>query len=415
MGAAMNFRKSILGALLICLLTASLSFLFIASAHSAGLQAQVDPNLTTHEWGTFTSIAGNDGHAVEWVPLSGTWPAQTAAASVNDLPAFIEHFGYLGFKAGLRGTVRMETPVIYFYSPRNVDVSVHVSLAKGLITEWYPHASRVTPTGNPPSSSLAKNNIDGAITWDLVHVEPGLAPSFARESTDSHYYAARETSGSPVRVETPKGDQREKFLFYRGASAFSVPVSAKVMASGNVLVSNLGKEEIPGLVLFERRGERIGYRISSGLQDHVELDPPELNANINSLYGDLEQMLVARGLYWDEAHAMVQTWRSSWFEQGSRLFYLVPASFVDTVLPLTVSPAPAKTVRVFVGRMELVTAATQQEVKAALASQDEPTLNKYSRFLEPILNIIEEKNPPKAKQLTKLTSATCNAEVAQKH
>ncbi|HEY6350296.1 MAG TPA: hypothetical protein VI636_12890 [Candidatus Angelobacter sp.] len=85
---------------------------------------------------------------------------------------------------------------------------------------------------------------------------------------------------------------------------------------------------------------------------------------------------------------------------------------------LTVNPAPAQTMRVFVGRMELVTAATQQEVKTALASQDEPTLNKYSRFLEPILNIIKiikEKNPPKAKQLTELTGATCNAEVAQKH
>jgi hypothetical protein len=49
------------------------------------------------------------------------------------------------FKCGLGGTVRMETPVLYFYSPRETTVSVKVSFAKGTITEWYPHASAVEP------------------------------------------------------------------------------------------------------------------------------------------------------------------------------------------------------------------------------------------------------------------------------
>ena len=31
-----------------------------------------DPaGLTVHEWGTFTSIAGRDGQAMEWQPLTG--------------------------------------------------------------------------------------------------------------------------------------------------------------------------------------------------------------------------------------------------------------------------------------------------------------------------------------------------------
>jgi hypothetical protein len=36
--------------------------------------------LTVHEWGTFTSVAGQDGSAVEWLPLSGP----------PDLPCFVE-------------------------------------------------------------------------------------------------------------------------------------------------------------------------------------------------------------------------------------------------------------------------------------------------------------------------------------
>src|ERR1700684_939625 len=62
-----------------------------------------DPALTAHEWGTFTSVAGKDGRAADWLPLTGS----------TDLPAFIEHFKTPDFKGGLRGTVRMETPVLY--------------------------------------------------------------------------------------------------------------------------------------------------------------------------------------------------------------------------------------------------------------------------------------------------------------
>src|SRR6202158_2060298 len=101
-------------------------------------KAPVFSGLTAHEWGTFTSIAGRDGQAVEWSPLTGS----------TDLPAFVERFRNAGFKRGLRGTVRMETPVIYLYDSREETVSVKVAFSKGLITEWYPRASRVEPAAN---------------------------------------------------------------------------------------------------------------------------------------------------------------------------------------------------------------------------------------------------------------------------
>jgi len=107
--------------------------------------------------------------------------------------------------------------------------------------------------------------------------------------------------------------------------------------------------------------------------------------NLEFLLADLEGLLIDQGLYPDEAHAMVETWRDSWFEEGSRLIYLVPRGFIDKVLPLRVDPTPSQTVRVFVGRLELVTPATEKAVKAALKSHDEGMLNKYRRFLEPIL------------------------------
>ena len=379
--------------------------LAISSHVSAGEARPVYSGLTAHEWGTFTSIAGRDGSAVQWLPLTGS----------TDLPGFVEHFRYAGFKLGLRGTVRMETPVLYFYDSREETVSVKVSFAKGLITEWYPHATRVEPAANIFDGTLLQPHPEGSITWNSVTVSPNLREKLAREYTDNHYYAARMTSSTPLRVQTPTGEQQEKFLFYRGVSTFSVPLSVTLTRGSEFLVENHGAEEIPNTILFERRGERVGYRICGALQKDALVDPPELTGTIGDLGRELEGMLVAQGLYQDEAHAMVETWRGSWFEEGSRLLYIVPAAFVDGVLPLSIHPAPAQTVRVFVGRLEIVTPATEKAVERALATHDNATLKMFGRFLEPILQtmIQKESTPTKVKQLNEALSAHYSSLVAR--
>jgi hypothetical protein len=276
-----------------------LAFCFVSSLRSSDPKGQPARDLTAHEWGTFTSIAGNDGQAVEWLPLTGS----------TELPGFVEHFRGARFKPGLRGTVRMETPVLYFYSPSERSLSIKVSFSKGVITEWYPHASRVEPAGNFSDVALREGQSDGSIAWDSVTLEPAVAVDFPREAKDDPYYAARETSATSLRVKTSAGDQQEKFLFYRGVSAFPVPVSAKLTPEGKLLVTNLSREEIPGIILFERRGDRLGYRIAGALQNQATLELPERTGTIESLARDVERILVAQGLYSDEAHAMVKTWQ----------------------------------------------------------------------------------------------------------
>ena len=80
----------------------------------------------------------------------------------------------------------------------------------------------------------------------------------------------------------------------------------------------------------------------------------------------LQKTLVAHGLYPREAKAMVDSWRGSWFEQGTRLFYIVSGDAVDAILPLQIDPQPVEVKRVFVGRIEIVTPETLHEVKVAL-------------------------------------------------
>ena len=61
------------------------------------------------------------------------------------------------------------------------------------------------------------------------------------------------------------------------------------------------------------------------------------------------------GLYSSEATAMVNTWRDSWFgEDGVRVLYLLPRTWTDRTLPLTIQPVPDEIKRVMVGRAEVI-------------------------------------------------------------
>lgn len=394
------FRKSLRWSFILLLAPAILLAPRVVGRRSSASS----PDLTAHEWGTFTSVAGRDGAAVEWLPLTGS----------TDLPNFVEHLGAVAFKSGLRGTVRMETPVIYFYSPRETSVSVKVGFSEGVITEWYPHAGDVQAASAVMNASASSQHPDGHIAWGSLALQPNLSADFPRDSGATHYYAARETSATPLEIKTSGATQREKFLFYRGVASFRVPLLARLDPDGAVHLENLAGDAIPATILFERRGDKLGYRLNGPLQMQTSVQPPELTANIDSLSQDLENLLIAQGLFPEEARAMLNTWRDSWFEEGSRLFYIVPRHFVDGILPLSIQPPPAKISRVFVGRLELVTPVTERAIATALAANDRATLAQFGRFLEPILAAMKstETDPQKARLLQKELDSVSSAEVA---
>src|SRR5262249_28718099 len=154
------------------------------------------------------------------------------------------------------------------------------------------------------------------LDWRNVNVRPDATPAFPKEAGPSHYYAARHTDAAPLQV----GPQQEKFLFYRGVGSFPLPISAIVAADHNILVKNADSTPIRGLILFENRNERLRYGVVDSVSNQVTLDTLSLKENITGLEADLESILVGQGLYEKEAKAMIETWRDSWFEEGTRLF-----------------------------------------------------------------------------------------------
>jgi hypothetical protein len=319
--------------------------------------------LVAHEWGTFTSVAGEDGRAVQWLPLEGP----------TDLPDFVNRID-CRLKGSLPGMVRMETPVIYFYAPREMTVNVNVRFRQGIITEWFPR-----PHGFSLDST-SSGAFRGEIAWTSVKVEPGGRDDFRVEREPNHYYVARETDAAPLSV----GPERERFLFYRGVGRLPPHIAASVNADGQVVVSETRGGPLGDIILFENRDGAMAYQSLQTSSTSVTLNPLTVRANAPSPQKYLEQVLVARGLYPREAKAMVESWRGSWFEHGTRLFYIVSNEAVDTMLPLQIEPRPAEVTRVFVGRLEIATPRTLSEVKSALERNDRRVLTQYGRFLDPL-------------------------------
>ncbi len=365
-------------------------------------QQTADKRLVVHEWGTFTSIAGKDGVALEWRPLNGPSDLPKFVHTMQEGNEGLRHTRPTG-KGNITASVRMETPVLYFYSDTEMEVSVKVDFPKGKITEWYPQAR------------TASSGID----WGKLKVMPGAKFDFPVESAESHYYPARETDAAPVQVcsTNDKPAQQEKFLFYRGVGSFELPLQVKLEGE-NVVLKNTGKDEISHLVIFENRGGKIGYRLCDTFTGEMTHERPALDQNMDSLLRDLKKILTANGLYEREAEAMIKTWRSSWFEEGLRVFYLLPRQTTDTVLPLAVEPAPAELVRVLVGRAEVITPEMEQAVRQqiGLLKDSSPqvravaleTLQKHGRFSEPILKRIlaSERNRTTRKLIRQLIAAT---------
>ena len=389
--------------------------------------------LIVHEWGTFTTFSGSDGVFLDFRPL---------ADGQSDLPGFVLDRANVSrlpgqrIKTLTRGRVRMETPVTYFYTDRVRDVKVSVDFPKGLLTEFYPPVKTMLPAfdrarafgdGEPVGNSRLDWGTVTLIPQDQLvtsiddeaarrHVAQYIADRILPpDDNGNHYAQARQTDSALVHVRrsrflnSPADESHmEKFLFYRGVGNFELPFQATFDDQGKILISNHGQLPMNSAILLHVDGDYLftatidqvaaGQSTSFGSLSQV---------NIDQLSKIVVDALVAEGLYAKEATAMVQTWKKSWFtEQGTRILYMVPPTITDELLPLHVSPQPQETLRVLVGRMEIMSPDVEKQLlevvqdsaaarlaynkanegnKSAEPYQIPESIQKFGRLAEPAL------------------------------
>lgn len=369
----------------------------LALALTARLQVN-DAEYTAHEWGTFTSIQGSDGEPIRWNPFL-----------ISDLPGFVfdrtrpthneellrskgQEFKMLESKQSRDFLQRMETPVIYFRSEQALNVDVHVRFPKGLLTEWFPQVTSFGPVSGIPD--LLPETRESHLKWSRVHILPPSAATHEsvlatvpRESTPSHYYPARATAANLVETTRPFDSDRtakansaaavrEQLLFYRGAGDFKAPLRLSLDPSGQLRLENRGRETIGPIFAVRTAHGQTAFTALGRLKPGATIQTPIPAANpgvspaaqLDDLSGELRTALTEARLHADEAAAMVNTWRDSWFaENGTRVLYLLPQAWTDEVLPLRLHPAPRELVRVMVGRADILHPDVEQRAGELIA------------------------------------------------
>jgi hypothetical protein len=375
-----------------------------------------------HEWGTDTIVVGSDGslqrglhHEEEGLPAF-VYDRIKGAIDANGNPISAE--------------VKMETPVTYFYSDKPLAVNAHVDFPKGVFTQWFPAVSRflpliawkdsiITQTGGmlptapmdpvldltfPFQSATCRDTFTkvekGQLDWGSIEVLPrGAATTLPDAPLDQYSWShARAVDSNAVRT---MGGQVEQFLFYRGLGNFDLPVKVTAAAGGHVTMAN-GYAEPMGAAFvlsvgaangaFKAHPEGIGA--GGSLADTAPaLDGAPALADYTKALGDaVTTALDGAGLYHDESVAMVNTWKRQWFTTpGVRLLYLIPQSWTEASIPLTLDPKPDRTTRVMLIRVEVITpeleaadvAAAKLLADASTAPQGQAYFRALGRFAEP--------------------------------
>jgi hypothetical protein len=352
--------------------------LLLGAAYAA---SRAEPEFTVHEWGTFTSVSGSDG-----VLLPGL------EVEEERLPAFVRTIdglgaGYKGLARPVRNvTVKMETPVLYFYSPVARSARVEVDFAGGSISQWYPdrlEGEVLMPAGGPtfppPPLDFAAGH-RGRAVWQVDVLAPGAKEKITapRQMETPQWPRARVPDANLVRGpkglvqgtapdKTEEGPVVENFIFYRGLGNFALPLKATVAPDGALTLRNTGAEDI-GYVLVEQVPDKIGWTgaLRAGAQAAPRLGPLG-----DRPHGSFKAALQAAGLTAAEAAALLATWEESYFGRpGLRVFWIVPRALTDRVLPIKITPAPDRLERVLVGRTEVLTPQLEARLARDFAADD---------------------------------------------
>jgi hypothetical protein len=322
----------------------TMMMLLAISAHAGG-------TLTVHEWGTFTSVSGSDGALLPGLEVEE-----------ESLPNFVHSFAE--FSPAMKGlnhpvrnvTVKMETPVLYFYATKPLTAQVEVGFHGGSISQWYP--DRVAGETLPASVDFS-GGYNGSATWRVDVLAKDTTEKITAPTKDETAQWPRARVAAANRLRGPKGEV-EDFIFYRGVGNFSLPLRVTAGEDGALTIQNTGGAVIPYvLVYLKQTGQDPLTRELFNLAPGKTWVPSRPGIFKTRFHGALEEA----GLSYAEAAALLATWKESYFDRpGLRVFWIVPRAFTDCILPLAITPAPDKLERVLVGRSEVLTPAFEKEL-----------------------------------------------------
>ncbi|HEV7606595.1 MAG TPA: hypothetical protein VGO61_04625 [Steroidobacteraceae bacterium] len=345
-------------------------------------------DLVIHEWGTITTI-----HDAAGVPAVGLNRIDESEV----LPDFVHRYEpeatrdkpdlVLGKRPYIPGrpdvTMRLETPVIYFHPPAgksfDTPIDIKVRFRGGVLNEYFPEASATVALDSerlqdkqeagvikPWNGVKLDNYVVGTLQWKGLRLHDTVV---APLTNNPIWLAPREVNS--VSVFDPAAGEGEQYIFYRGVAHLDALLQTRLahgqlrlLAPTNLLWLDAAAATLPGVWLADVRADgSVAFREHGAITLRKDAAGKEVAAlkrfsagdyhDAAALRGSLKRALIAQGLFADEAEAMLNTWKLSYFRKpGLRVFYIVPREWTDYFLPLEFS-VPARVNRVIVGRIDL--------------------------------------------------------------
>ena len=328
--------------------------------------------LVIHEWGTFTSLQDENGRTIGGVNIDDE-PVPAFVHRLGERPKNAPHtFDDLSksfYPGSPSVTMRLETPVLYFYPADDKPVSIDITATfkGGLVSEYFPNGETFLngkPSNRKPE--VIRGDGVGAITWKNVTINAkGEMPR-----TDEHVWLApRKVASAPISV----GAETEQYIFYRGVGNLDAPLTARRGRHETLNIATSGTFKPGAMWLADFRTDGSCAFVDATLGGNLVTFKDYSTENVAKLRASMKRSLVSAGLFEDEAEAMLETWKLSYFKSsGQRLFYMVPQAWTDAVLPLEMSK-PAQVTRVMIGRLELVTPAQRLVINQVTDETNKPT------------------------------------------
>ena len=200
----------------------ALATLFVAAAYSVAAPA-ASPPLIVHEWGTFTSFQDEQGRTIPGINVDDEpvpFFVHRLAVEIFQLGSLPASWSQGAPRCHPDVTMRLETPVLYFYPPagwESAPFDVRATFNGGWLTEFYPAAA--ADGVNFPRALDA--NERGSLQWRQVRLDPAAA-ALMPETSENVWLAPRKVASAVVVESNAK--EAEKYLFYRGVGHLDAPL-----------------------------------------------------------------------------------------------------------------------------------------------------------------------------------------------
>ncbi len=320
--------------------------LFIISTQAVCAEEAAPPahnGLAIHEWGVFCV---NDDTDFANAQLRAEW---------DDLPSFA--YGFIKGRAVPVDWGALEIrdkPIIFFHAQEPIMVKLKIRFPGGMPGVWFPATERPATYAferQPKIGDFLAWNLgikQCPKTWTPKHPSVPEVPdnhwiSRTRQVKSDELFARYSDNGRDV--------EREKFIFYDGIFPQRRWLKIAVGDERISLTSHV-KHPVYDITVIDRRGDMIRVsrvdKLDAG-ETIAELTFKEVSAKqfASEAADMLVKQLVAAGLFDDEAKSLVDTWKARMFETpGLNLFYRLPQTEYDAVMPMAITPTPDSVVRV---------------------------------------------------------------------